>query len=427
MELFLQPSVDLYYAPLVPRGGKDSAVLRCMDLERVVGELVLSACWELCARGGCLGPAFASSLEWNLFRMDWMFLQNEALQRRFLHLAVFLGLFPPLYPAPLRGAGGAGGSRPLPGSRQCSAESSSGSVDLTRYTPPPRPSCVPWAPSTSTATLSPPSAGSPAASDAGLGPWPVRPNGAQQVSGSEELASYYSVASTQASLHVPSADPLAHSSPGTRRRVDSPCSVSIAEWETGLVSSQSRDSQEDTRVGPSTTAATAVTTPASATAVTTSSDVLVPSPVPAPAPGPAMAAAAGPAPDLSPAAAAAVRAAQMAVWSREERQRRSLDKLVSDVVRLGVPQSSLVLLLRFLAVPDLHVLAAITRHMLRRSTATTESTLQRLSDAVQQAQMRSLRHTCKLVILMAARWRVAAVRALPLPEALKRYLVDSLC
>nr|KAG5697146.1 hypothetical protein BaRGS_015281 [Batillaria attramentaria] len=46
LELFLQPSVDLYYAPLMPRGGRDSAVLRCMDLERVA-ELVLGACWEL--------------------------------------------------------------------------------------------------------------------------------------------------------------------------------------------------------------------------------------------------------------------------------------------------------------------------------------------------------------------------------------------
>ncbi|XP_076452608.1 uncharacterized protein LOC143288180 [Babylonia areolata] len=208
MELFLQPSVDLYYAPLMPRGGRDSAVLRCMDLERVA-EIVLSACWELVGRGGRLGPSFCSSLEWNLFRMDWMFLQNEALQRRFLHLAIFLGLFPPLDPALYMGSSVCrllgrpyvnGASRE---ESQISVNHSAGGVDLRgAHLPPysaplpppqpPRPTCVPWAPS----NMTPPSSnssGSPPRTEEG-----TMPNvaAAEQVPRfpSQVVTSYYSMA-----------------------------------------------------------------------------------------------------------------------------------------------------------------------------------------------------------------------------------------
>ena len=120
--------------------------------------------------------------------------------------------------------------------------------------------------------------------------------------------------------------------------------------------------------------------------------------------------------------------AQMALWALEERQRRCLEKLVSDVTRLSVPPASLALLLRFLCRQDLALLASITGHLLRSSAPATESVLQRLSDAVQQAlKARSLRHCSKLAILIAARWRHSALSTLPLPDSLKRYLVDSHC
>ena len=404
--------MDLYYAPLMPRGGRDSAVLRCMDLERV-SELVLSACWELCARGARLGPSFSASLEWNLFHMDWMFLQNEALQRRFLHLAIFLGLFPPLDPALL--CGGLGTSATLRSIQRHSSSSSgadpgpsSGGVDLTEphlppYSPPPRPSCVPWAPSTSRTST-------PLQSDISLSGG----NGEGLVIGtvgigqlpplqtSEVVTSYYSTAATQVSL--PEA--------GTSTSIAAPLAdrSSLRGSRTVLAGSLETPSGPEHQQSPrpmSGPQGTATHREAEKEKRARPGDKEAGSRC-ASAPG-------------------SVMKAQMMLWALEERQRRCLEKLVNDVLRLATPQASLSLILRFLCLPDLRLLASITQHLLHTSTATTETTLHRLHDAVRQAQSRSLRHSSKLVILIAARWRHSALQSLPLPDSLKRYLVDPQC
>ncbi|XP_070205535.1 serine-rich adhesin for platelets-like isoform X2 [Littorina saxatilis] len=621
MELFLQPSVDLYYAPLMPRGGRDSAVLRCMDLERVA-ELVLGACWELCARGARLGPSFSSSLEWNLSHMDWMFLQNEALQRRFLHLAIFLGLFPPLDPASMIGGrnilsyGRTTSTgflvNQLPSaSDQREAGPSTGGVDITQhhlppYTLPPRPSCVPWAPST-TATSTPPlSSGSSAlGSEDGFLVGSER----LQLRSTEVVASYYSNTATQAPQAPFRSTASAGSSVGFDSRSDSRGSLadsvldnvgSLSSWscegenghgfagqagmvEDGMSSAghvaetnsvrqdadsslqkEEEQSQETTAVLPTsstadrsstspsaavdtlgirhstaTTEATTsscattsstkettsdqdgepatdtnsdkttsqhdmsttgldetptsesigMTTPSTGQRVTFSGGIphaapcldgtstasntqnaqMTASPsdpqyseststsfhiphtpsnsmatepqiaqtsgatfgnqgasvsgvTPATMPSPATTTA----PTGHPTSVAMMRA-QMALWALEERQRRTLEKFVNDVLRLSVPQASLGLMLRFACIADLRMLDGITQHMLATSTATTETPLQRLSETVRRAQSRSLRHCCKLVILVASRWRNSSLDCLPLPDSLKRYLADPFC
>ena len=440
LELFLQPSVDLYYAPLMPRGGRDSAVLRCMDLERV-SELVLSACWELCARGARLGPSFSASLEWNLFHMDWMFLQNETLQRRFLHLAIFLGLFPPLDPELLYGGLGTSVAFSSTVQRHASSNSgaepgpSSGGVDLTEphlppYSPPPRPSCVPWAPSTSRTST-------PRRSDSSLsgGAWEGQALGSNeqqqqhfQLQPSEVVTSYYSTAATQVSLTDTSvgvaelsngAATVAAAPPADGGSLDASLTVLIGSADSSEYVRQHRSVSGSPTAGEQ-REPTAEKRPRSALA------------------GSGMGARAGPTTEKDAATATASRCtsgipgpsavrAQMVVWALEERQRRCLEKLVNDVLRLAMPQASLGLILRFLCLPDLRLLASVTQHLLHTSTATTLATLQRLHDAVRQAQSRSLRHSCKLVILIAARWRYSAVQSLPLPDSLKRYLVDTQC
>ncbi|XP_076458747.1 uncharacterized protein LOC143292399 isoform X1 [Babylonia areolata] len=95
LEYLLQPPREVYHYLFLSQG--DVSFLRSRELVSVA-DTVLRVSWELLAHGARLRPSFSSSLEWKLSRMDWMSLTDEHLQKRFLHLALFLGLFTRLDP-----------------------------------------------------------------------------------------------------------------------------------------------------------------------------------------------------------------------------------------------------------------------------------------------------------------------------------------
>lgn len=428
LELFLQPSVDLYYAPLMPRGGRDSAVLRCMDLERVA-ELVLSACWELCTRRGRLGPVFAASLEWILFRMDWMFLQNETMQRKFTHLAIFLGLFPsmaphiktcscfPDHPAsslypdtdPLKQRN----ARVSPATFNVGWGSSTLHPDI-----PPRPSCVPWSrPQDDTVTddSSPEFGGSrnasvPASHTDVTNP-PSSPSDVTfQPSPPDDVMYMQAVPGNLMFQPVLRAD--------------------VPSTSGGMVATyyNSRGTMTQSPVQHTNSQADAVSLVRDASSpIVRSRPSLISSPVDRSRPTSAMGMAVVNHRRGCPQWGITPYAAQMAAWASEERQRKVLERFVTDIVRLSVPQRTLSLLLRFLSYPDLRLMAELTDRMAQAHDRQDESTWERLREAVRQAQTRTLRHACKVAILMAVRWRYLSVQCLPLPESLKRYLHDSQC
>lgn len=468
LELFLQPPVDLYYAPLMPRGGRDSAVLRCLDLERVA-ELVLSACWELVACGARLGPGFAASLEWTLFRMDWMFLQNESVQRRFTHLAIFLGLFPSMAPSlpvcscfpehPNLPHFDTAGLPPDydPGTlRQCSARPSPATLRLgwsygrTVHPDdnPPRPSCIPWSRSTEDGYASDSSPSVPASrTDVTL------PSTSAVVTAYDNaivasqrphanLRAPVLETSSQTDPEAPeeasSVDEIAadwvqvdsHSSEAAANLVESDmhspaAGTTLSEAATRLrevathtrePATHSREPETHTRESTAQSRKPAMHSGESATHSRKLAYVNEPAAAPNHRPGCAHR-------GITP------YAVQMAAWASEEKQRKVLERFVSDVVRLSVPQRTLSLILRFLTFSDLLVVAELTERAstMQAHERQEDSTWDRIRESVRLAQARTLRHSCKVVILAAAKWRYCALQSLPLPESLKRYLHDPQC
>ncbi|XP_025091428.1 uncharacterized protein LOC112562395 [Pomacea canaliculata] len=390
LELFLQPSVDLYYAPLMPRGGRDSAVLRCMDLERA-GELVLCACWELLSRGAELGAGFRTSVEWNLFRMDWMFLQDDVLKQRFLHLAIFLGLFPPCCQIRLLTCSCRDhhDESSTAGDASCQRDPC---VSRPFFTGNPLPEVA-----TPPPQLSPATNIIPQLSTVDLSLMTVTEQDGTNIDPAPESYSHPPTYSTAAGSFYGESSHHLHNEAGL-------------ESLPGVKSSNGFRLEQNvpTDVGTSTNGMeNASRGPRSVNMATA---------VPLHLPG-------CPARDVP---ARWRYQTQLWLWAVEERQHRILERCVIDIVRLSVSPRTLMLLLRFLAFPDLRVMATLTDTKFREWHAETASG-DRLREAVWQAHTRSLKHSAKVVILIATRWRYHSLQRLPLPESLKRYLTDAIC
>ncbi|KAL8566459.1 hypothetical protein ACOMHN_015095 [Nucella lapillus] len=65
-------------------------------INKGVTETLLAVCWELLNRGATLSFRCSLTLWWEPFQLEWLLVRDEAIQKRALHLALFLGLFPPL-------------------------------------------------------------------------------------------------------------------------------------------------------------------------------------------------------------------------------------------------------------------------------------------------------------------------------------------